>query len=1332
MDNLFKLALSSQTICGGIQFLLFFISLGAVIGALQHYHANDRLTFNCSPKPSDFFKQLCYNKYTTSVSPWLIPRNVAAITYGVLCVCWICFMLYGAVTLRQIKREQAEQNQRRRQWRRFLCVYIIHVSFRLLFLSVMTGIFCSNQTLDLPSVFKCSTFFPQTNTTRVAVNQTETLIQCNDLHYKEKSNINIAIIVIQASIIILGVSELIHLILTREKFHEKLLGDVFEVASNLDMENVLENIAATENNLQAVSAFTTALKPSIRSQTEFQPKLMASPTISNPRTDDIFTNLLIQHGRKALYKKDMTSARGELLNYYGQVSGTRVRSCEEIFVCSTEGEPYPKSILVTGKAGIGKTLFCQKLVRDWADDKLFQSQAILKTPDIKFAYLLTFRQLNLLGNDRFSLRELLNCSSILDENSNIDNLLFEYLVNHPEEVLIILDGYDEYSQQDYIAGNWEEQYPNNASVEMAVAALCAKLIKGKIFRDSVVMITSRPDESDKMGGIQFDQYVEITGFSPEQVKEYIEKYFRANETMRNTVLEHVMNNENLVSFAHIPVLCFLMCFYLEYTLQESKSRDLPVSATDIYSNVVNIFELKHNAESEYKTKEIPEKHKASDVVESTLDKLSELAAQLLLQQRPIFNERDIEEKFNSEEIEKLKGSGLLHSGPPFRKSAFETTKQLSFTHLTIQEFLAARWFVMRNEIPEENVSEMVMLFIAGILSKKRDDKLMERLLERTRPPLLLKAKLLSEYQDKEFAKKVTKNHHASRYVYYRGRMIFEDLNDVDCIAISFLLDVISELNEEEAATAQHERSEQSYCVNSLEMCHSALSLCGIKRICESLEKEHCAITKLFLNLRRSHYSDTVIIRLCKVTTLDLSSNKLTDTGVARLCEALQHSSCKVTALHLSLNQITDTGVSWLCEALQHSSCKVTTLDLSRNQITDTGVTWLCEALQHSSCKVTTLDLSYNQITDTGVASLCEALQHSSCKVTTLDLSGNQITDTGVTWLCEALQHPSCKVTTLDLSDNQITDIGVANLCKALQHPSCKVTTLNLSGNQITDTGVARLCEALQHKSCKVTTLNLSGNQITDTGVARLCEALQHPSCKVNTLNLSDNQITDTGVARLCEALQHPSCKVNTLDLSGNQITDTGVARLCEALQHISCKVTTLYLIGNQITDTGVPRLCEALQDPSCKVNTLALSYNQITDTGVASLCEALQHPSCKVTTLYLSGNQITDTGVTRLCEALQHPSCKVTTLYLSGNQITDTGVTRLCEALQHPSCKVTTLHLSYNQITDTGVTSLCKALKHSNCKLTSLVLWDIPISEESKESLRTLVQQHRPGFKLDI
>ena len=65
--------------------------------------------------------------------------------------------------------------------------------------------------------------------------------------------------------------------------------------------------------------------------------------------------------------------------------------------------------------------------------------------------------------------------------------------------------------------------------------------------------------------------------------------------------------------------------------------------------------------------------------------------------------------------------------------------------------------------------------------------------------------------------------------------------------------------------------------------------------------------------------------------------------------------------------------------------KLTTLSLVTIKITDTGFASLCEALQHPSCKLTTLILMENDITDTGVASLCEALQHPSCKLTTLNL-----------------------------------------------------------------------------------------------------------------------------------------------------------------------------------------------------------------------------------------------------------------------------------------------------------------------------------------------------------
>lgn len=70
----------------------------------------------------------------------------------------------------------------------------------------------------------------------------------------------------------------------------------------------------------------------------------------------------------------------EYLRQYGQVSGEPVKHCEEIiFFTDTDRdeEMNPKFVLVAGRAGIGKKKFCQKLIGDWADNKLFQAQTIL-------------------------------------------------------------------------------------------------------------------------------------------------------------------------------------------------------------------------------------------------------------------------------------------------------------------------------------------------------------------------------------------------------------------------------------------------------------------------------------------------------------------------------------------------------------------------------------------------------------------------------------------------------------------------------------------------------------------------------------------------------------------------------------------------------------------------------------------------------------------------------------------------------------------------------------------------------------------------------------------
>ena len=827
-----------------------------------------------------------------------------------------------------------------------------------------------------------------------------------------------------------------------------------------------------------------AVKKSVKKQTEFLPKLLNVSTIPSLRTDEIFTNLLIQRGRKPVGKVEYTGRRDRLVDY-SRVSGTQVKESQEIFFRTVDDESNPKRILLTGKAGIGKSLFCQKLLRDWANDKLFKpGPRNREFSDFVFTYLLTFRQLSLLAEQNVSLQDILNCCTLLDDQCRIDDLLLQYLVNHPEEVLIIMDGFDEYSLQDYIVGNTHERYPNSCQEKMPVAALCAKLINGQILGQSTVLVTSRPDESDKLCEVRFHRNVEITGFSEQEVSEYIKRYFRENENMKNIVLAHITENEDLLSFAHVPVLCALMCSHFEWILKASNSsEDLPVKISELYSEVLTVFERNHI------------KKKQTVLGESTLDKLSDFAAHSLLSRKFEFTEEEMK-RLNLEEVDvdALRRGGLLHCGPPFMISISQTTKYFCFTHLTVHEYLAARSFVKGREIPE-HVSTMVLQFIAGILSRTKDSILMEELLKKlpdTKKKLLLQAQCLCEYNDNEFAR----NHFRQLCIAnndYGKYVEFEDINDVDCIALEFLLDVFSSMNE-----VGKTYSNQS--LPELIIKDSFLTPSGVKRICRALQSNFCAVNRLSLlscGLKAKCVQPHIrVLVSTKLLDLDLSGNQITDAGVASLSEALKQSTCQLTTLYLIANQITDDGVASLSEALKQSTCQLTSLVLAVNQITDDGVASLIEALKQSTCQLTTLDLAVNTITDDGVASLIEALEQSTCQLTTLVLGDNKITDDGVASLSEALKQSTCQLTTLVLGDNQITDDGVASLSEALKQSTCQLTTLHLGSNQITDDGVASLIEALKKPTCQLTSLDLCFNQISDAGAASLREALKKSSCQL--------------------------------------------------------------------------------------------------------------------------------------------------------------------------------------------------------------------------------------------
>ena len=106
-------------------------------------------------------------------------------------------------------------------------------------------------------------------------------------------------------------------------------------------------------------------------------------------------------------------------------SAVKVKHCREIFLGMIDDQENVKSILVIGKAGIGKSLFCQTVIRDWANIELLQVRENSEIPNLKFGYLLSLRQLNFLENNCVTLREISNFSSVLGDKCNVDYSTFD-------------------------------------------------------------------------------------------------------------------------------------------------------------------------------------------------------------------------------------------------------------------------------------------------------------------------------------------------------------------------------------------------------------------------------------------------------------------------------------------------------------------------------------------------------------------------------------------------------------------------------------------------------------------------------------------------------------------------------------------------------------------------------------------------------------------------------------------------------------------------------------------------------------------------------------------
>ncbi|XP_060780493.1 NACHT, LRR and PYD domains-containing protein 3-like [Neoarius graeffei] len=474
----------------------------------------------------------------------------------------------------------------------------------------------------------------------------------------------------------------------------------------------------------------------------------------------------------------------------------------------------------------------------------------------------------------------------------------------------------------------------------------------------------------------------------------------------------------------------------------------------------------------------------------------------------------------------------------------------------------------------------------------------------------------------------------------------------------------------------------------------------VKQLSALLKDPHCRAEKL--TLRKSGVTEegcsaltsSFLFNPAHIKELDLSENKVGNSGVQRVCALLKHQPCNLQILRLSDCSITEEGYAALAEALKSSH--LIELDLRGNDPGASGVKLLTDLLQDPDCKLTTLRVIDNNIKEEGYAALAEALKSSHLRE--LDLRGNDPGASGVKLLTDLLQDPDCKLTTLRLLKSPEAEEACGRLTKVLETNPLLQTHLNLRGKIKGDSEVKQLSALLKDPHCRAEKLTLSDCRITEEGYTALAEALK--SSHLIELDLRGNDPGASGVKLLTDLLQDPDCKLRTLRLLKSDEAVKACDFLTEVLDKNPLLQKELDLSGKISSVSEVKQLSALLEDSHCTPEKLTLRKSGVTEEGCSALTSSFLFNPAHIKELDLSENKVGNSGVQRVCALLKHQPCNLQILRLSDCRITEEGYAALAEALK--SSHLIELDLRGNDPGASGVKLLTDLLQDPDCKLTTL------------------------------
>ena len=394
------------------------------------------------------------------------------------------------------EEQQAEQRIRNPTRKKLFTAYCFQLAARFL-LGIFFVVIQANLLYphNFPSNFNCNLKDNSTNITTSNVKQTQISYECHNQRAAKKTFGCHFLIGVTGFFALLAFVEATFILFkfVRSRREERFMEDpqfykyYLKSNSNALLELERQALYRTNNHQHqhqpatSIATYIERMKKYVQTVTDRPLSDLKSLFHRNPgegfgtnlTLDQIYTNLNIHEGR--VDSEHLAGDRDTLLkNYPRKTANLRPRPAD-IF------DAKKQNILLVGHPGTGKTMFCTKILRDWASDKLFV-EGQNKQLDFQVAFLIKLRILNYLADQElmFNLRELLDRSEYSGTLSD-ENEVWDYIRQNPNKVLVIFDGFDEYSGRTKIIDNDDILYRNPwEEYRMPLHSLLKNILSGKI------------------------------------------------------------------------------------------------------------------------------------------------------------------------------------------------------------------------------------------------------------------------------------------------------------------------------------------------------------------------------------------------------------------------------------------------------------------------------------------------------------------------------------------------------------------------------------------------------------------------------------------------------------------------------------------------------------------------------------------------------------------------------------------------------------------------------------------------------------------------------------